>query len=245
MGSLFPFQINFFVCDAPARSFCKGTKLHSGYHSCERCCTKGVQCQNRIVYPNLDCAKRTDGEFAAMSYQGTHQLRHTLLVNRGINCVSQFVLDSMHLVYQGVVKRMLEWWCNPSKLQCRLSNKQRTLVSNTMIRFNGQLPREFARQPRSLKNLARWKATEFREFLHYTGMVALKGVLSKEAYLHFLNLVVAIRLLSDKEFIEKAENVAYSRQLLRYFIIQSGKSDIFGEHFITYNECAWPSIPSG
>ena len=57
------------------------------------------------------------------------------------------------------------------------------------------MPSEFARQPRSLQELDRWKATEFRQFLLYTGPVVLKGIVSKELFQHFLTLNVAMTIL--------------------------------------------------
>ena len=61
----------------------------------------------------------------------------------------------------------------------------------------GKLPSEFARQPRSLAELDRWKATELRNFLLYTGPVVLKGIIDVNQYRHFLSFSVAIRLLRE------------------------------------------------
>lgn len=54
-----------------------------------------------------------------------------------------------------------------------------------MTSLNGKMPREFARQPMSLDYLDKWKATEFRQFLLYTGPVVLKSVVSADTYHHF------------------------------------------------------------
>ena len=61
--------------------------------------------------------------------------------------------------------------------------------------LNGKMPSEFARQPRRLQELDRCKATEFRQFLLYTGHVVLKGIVSKELFQHFLTLNVAMTIL--------------------------------------------------
>lgn len=48
-----------------------------------------------------------------------------------------------------------------------------------------------------------FKATEFRVFLLYTGMVVLKNTVAKNVYNMFMLLSIGIRILSDdKEFRE-------------------------------------------
>ena len=73
-------------------------------------------------------------------------------------------LDYMHLVCLGVTRKMLS--------------------------FAGKMPFEFARHPRSLSDLDRWKATELRQFLLYTGPIVLKKVVKPEVYEAFVILSV-------------------------------------------------------
>ena len=111
---------------------------------------KGARVENRICYPHLDAPLRSDEGLSKMEYRAednktTHQLRRKSLIDHNIGCVSMFVLDSMHLVYQGVVKRLLEWLTSSSMpRQYRLSQLLQDMVSEHLLRYNGKLPREFA-----------------------------------------------------------------------------------------------------
>ena len=172
------FSLDKFICDAPARAFLKGIKGHCGYYGCERCVVKGEH-EGRIIFLQTTCDKHNDEEFSSLLYMGSHQKERTILLDYGINCVNGFILDSMHLVFLGVTKRLLEFITSGPRC-CKISNTQSQMLSEALVAYNGKLPREFARQPRSLDYLSRWKATEFREFLLYTGIIVLKKVLSED-----------------------------------------------------------------
>ena len=61
------------------------------------------------------------------------------------------------------------------------------------------MPSEFSRQPRSLKDLDRWKATEFRQFLLYTGPIVLQDIISDNVYEHFLALSMTLTILQQSD----------------------------------------------
>ena len=60
----------------------------------------------------------------------------------------------MHLVCLGVMKRILIMWIK-GPLQCRLGSRDIGEISNQVIGLKDFIPCEFARKPRSLKDIDR------------------------------------------------------------------------------------------
>ena len=132
----------------------------------------------------------------------------------------------------GVVKRIL-WFLKQGPKECKLSQRQWSEISDNLCLLSGKLPSEFARQPRSLRELERWKATEFRQFLLYTGPIVLKQVVSKELYNHFMSLNVGVSILLEANDNKRTAYLDYAEELLKYFV--DNCSAIYGERFTVYN----------
>ena len=101
------------------------------------------------------------------------------------NVISTFVIDYMHLVYLRVVRNILNYLKKGPV--GKISALQLREISDRLIMLNGKMPSECARQARSLHELHRWKATQFRQFLLYTGHIDLRRIVSKELFQHFFN----------------------------------------------------------
>ena len=217
-----------FICDAPARAFLKCTKLHNAYNACERCTTRGTW-DGRVIFDELNAPLRTDENFANSMYLD-HQIGVSPLASLAVPIVTSFVLDYMHLVCLGVVRRMIMFWkSGPKKI--RLGFRLLDDISTALVNCKSYIPREFARQPRSLKEVDRWKATEFRQFLLYTGPVVLKNRLPAHVYSHFMCLSVAMRiLLSDSLCVQYCD---YAKRLLVYFV--DNCSVVYGRIMLVYN----------
>ena len=231
-GKRMSVSIEHFSCDVPARAFLKCSKGHSGYFSCERCDVRGAVVEGRMTFATVDNTKRTDAGFHAMQYDGTHQLGRSPLLDIDFPCVSGFSLDYMHLVCLGVVRRMLTYLKKGPRL-CRLSKHQLGRINESLQEFRGQLPSEFARQPRGLDDLDHWKATEFRQFLLYTGPLVLKDVLAPEVFQHFLKLSVGISILLDSDDNRRHHYLDFSSALLSSFVLTC--PEIFGPTFSVFN----------
>lgn len=91
--------------------------------------------------------------------------------------------------------------------------------------------KEFVRKPRHMTEMERWKGTELRQFLLYTGPIVLLNVLPKHMYMHFLALSVAIRILSGEKWCQTLNQ--YAHELLTWFVTEYKK--IYGDHNVIYN----------
>ena len=157
-------NITAFVCNRPARQFLRSIKSHNACYSCEGCLVYG-RWQVRVVFDKTNCSLRTNQSFINQGCHD-HQIGNTHLIDSGIDCIMQFPLDYMHLVCLSVMKRVLLFWKESPRL-FRLAPFQINQISERLKNMTGLMPSEFARQPRGLDELRRWKATELRAFLLY------------------------------------------------------------------------------
>lgn len=154
----------------------------------------------------------------------------SVLENLSIGMVSQIPLDYMHLVCLGVTKKVLQLWMK-TKRTVGLSTENLLSTSDRLIAIRPYIPAEFARKPRSLQDLDRWKATKFRQFLLYTAVVVLKSIMPPTYYDHFVSLSVAIRILDDHDLCKSLN--AYTNSLLVWFVSNFGQ--LYGKKHISYN----------
>lgn len=229
-------RIHCFSCDAPARSFICGIVGHTGYYACPKCVTRGQYYtkpgakKGRVVYPDMDAALRSHQSFMDREHPNHHNTR-TVLEDLNIDMVADIPFDYMHLVCLGVMRKLLKHWVSRTTSRHLITQADLAEISRRLIALRKSVPREFSRLPRPLAELSRWKATEFRQFLLYTGPIILQDVLPKPLYDHFLCLHVAIKILVSKKYCIMFN--AYSKHLIRHFVKESEK--LYGRHFISYN----------
>ncbi|CAN8023124.1 unnamed protein product, partial [Ixodes persulcatus] len=144
--------------------------------------------------------------------------------------VSQFPYEYMHLVSLGVVRKLLLLWMRGSIPKCRVSSRVILEISRSLSRLAAGICCEFSRKPWSLSDVNRWKATELRQFLLYTGPVVLKS-LERKKQEHFLVFLVAISLLATPQLCY--EHNGYAQKLLLFFVEQF--SFLYGKETVSYN----------
>ena len=230
MGRNYTLVLGSLVCDAPARAYLKCVKGHSGYYSCERCEQKGVyHASGRLTLPEMAAPERSHQSFSSQRNESHHNGISPLL-SLPIDLVRGVPLDYMHLCCLGVMRMMIRLWL-AGPLATRLSAITVQMISERLCRLRSCIPRMFARKPRSLNEFRMWKATEFRQFLLYTGMVALKGAVPLEMYELFLLYSSAMCILLNPKLAR--EYSCYAKELLSAFV--KNFSELFGSQFVVYN----------
>lgn len=225
---LYRINLDAVICDAPARAFIKRCKLHNAYHCCERCMQRGEWC-GKVYLPNLSAPLRTDENFKSREDED-HHTGVSPFSDLAVGMVTQFPLDYMHLVCLGVVRRMLDQWMHGPR-SSKMSQNSLDAITAKLAEIRPNIPRDFARKPRSLSEFKHWKATELRLFLIYTGPVVLKGFLSPDMYSNFIDLSVAIRLLLSPSLCEKY--LDFAAHLLKHFVDSFGT--LYGRNQLVYN----------
>lgn len=229
-GTLFPIRFQALIADAPPKSYVCQTKGHTGYNSCSKCLTEGIYISNRIAFPDLNCAKRTDESFKNQSDDSYHAGTSVLSEIPHFGPVSAIPLEYMHLVCLGIILKMIKnWLSGPVKNRVRLPACSILEISQQLRSMRAFTPAEFCRKPRGLTEIAHWKATEFRMFLLYVGVLVLREALSPEFFLHFKKLYVAIRLY----ILARPGDIEIAESLLKEFIVSFGL--IYGKESISHN----------
>jgi len=168
---LLQFSISQVVCDAPAKAFVLNVKYFNAYHSCNSCLEEGEFINRRMSFLGIDAQLRTNESFRSKSDESYHKGPCPLEV-LPINMTSVIVLDYMHNVCLGVVKRLIEIWVKGNK-EFRLVKEKKDKINNELKNIRPYLPSELSRLPRPLDDIEYYKATELRTFLLYTGQIVL------------------------------------------------------------------------
>jgi hypothetical protein len=218
------------VCDTPARAFIKNIKGHSGYHECDKRCQERVFYERRMTFPETKATLRTDAFFLAMEDEDHHAGPSPFCEFSSVDMISKFPLDYMHLICLGVMRKLLNLWVK-GPLHIRIGTLAVRHLSDALIICRDQVPCEFTRKPRRVNELDRWKATEFCQFLLYTGPLVLHDVLSLEMYSNFVLLYVSMHILLSPLFCSQYCN--FASDLLQPFVKNVG--EIYGNEALTYN----------
>ncbi len=226
-GKYFPVKIKAFICDAPAMILC--IKAYSSErYGCARCTGFGTflgELRTNVSFRNKQCVAH-------------HHCRSILENLHYLDMVKDIPIDPMQLLDLGVMKKILVFIFGTDRKKRNFQNV--TLHHTTVALVDSFITKqlaafisriEFARTPRSIKELPLWKASEFRTFLHYLGVVIFQRFLCPAFYDHFLLLHVAVKLLSYEP--RCVTDNAFANALLFRFVTQA--TTLYSHLFMSYN----------
>jgi len=133
-------------------------------------------------------------------------------------------LDYIHILLLGGTKRLL---CNrrygwifgkpPHKLSAKNVITNLTDITNFLFKLRKYIPCKFSRKTRSIVEYKRYKATEFRLFLLYTGPIVLRQVLPSKVYNNFITLSLASTILISNCHSKYEHFISYAHELINSF----------------------------
>lgn len=192
---------------------------------------------NGVMYfvETENLVKRTNDSFRN-KFHLEHHVGETLFINiPGFNIIDNVPLDYMHNLLLGGTKRLL---CNkrygwifgkpPHKLRAKDVND----ITNLLFKLRKYILCEFSRKTRCIVECKRYKATEFRLFLLYTGPIVLRQVPPK-VYNNFITLSLASTILISNHYSKYEHFISYAHELMKHFLTNC--IQIYGPDFISYN----------
>jgi hypothetical protein len=216
-GRILPVRIEGLICDTPAKSYVTNTLGHAGFESCYKCVIVGQSVNGTTCFPELECVLRTDEGFRAQSQKRHHHGHSELERLLHFDMITNVPYDTLHLSHIGVAKKKLQYLFRASYV--RLSTLIIQEVSDKILTLVPFIPSEFARKPRGIEFLEKFKGTEYRQIILYTAPIILLPMLqdpkNKDNYIHVLTLQVALRILTGQP---TRDMINYSRQLLHHFV---------------------------
>lgn len=128
------------------------------------------------------------------------------------------------------MKRLLFGWRDGTFRNSDTKWPARTTLQISEFLLTCKMPSEIHRAVRGLDCLAHWKGTEYRTFLHYVGIIALKEHLPVDVYEHFLVLFCAVTICSSKQYfcLLPAAEIMFNHYI-------EGFREIYGEQYMTSN----------
>lgn len=230
------------VADGTARPFLTRSMQFNGKCGCGHCEHEGIEVKKgrgRVrVYPiriplppdrthsqNLEYADAaTNNNPAGAPVRGVKGPTWLYLVP-SFDVVDGLIPDSMHAVFIGIVGQFLKLWLKSTRnapYHVRVERFDQIIAST-------KVPAEVEKLPRMSDN--KWKAQEKRNFLFFYSVPALRLLLEQKYYQHWMLLVNAIRLVSKKEFLDDAIDIAII--LANEFVLRTER--LYGIHEVSYN----------
>lgn len=232
-GNKLAYKLRTFIADAPARAFSLSHVAHNARVPCLRCWVSGEYLGPGImVFRGVDHRPRTNEEYSSRIDGEHHKEGECPLGRLPMNFVSQTVFDYMHLVCLGVMEKILQGiidgkYGKPAKL----SGPFIKMLSARLEQVKEFCPKDFARKPVDISKHGKYKATELRQILVYSGPAIFHGLVNSAVYVHFLLLHTAMRIYTDP--LCAGNEITLAEKLIRVFVLRA--EEVYNVKFLSYN----------
>lgn len=240
-------EITLVSCDSPARADLMALMNPSGYNACPCCHHPGVSIRGQSGKSYVRYCK-LDYEPQIRTERETVQIVQAILAGRneptlgfkaippmvafdGFDLINGFVIDYLHCVDLGVMKRLFDLWTGKFKTATYKPPSKRN-ISILEDRLNRLKPiSEFSRLPKNASDRSFWKGALYNELLLYYLYFALHGILPYEELVAFRKLSAGMYILMQKQITDV--DVTRAERLLNEFVVKF--ESIYGADAITMN----------
>lgn len=233
LGVKIPINLRAFIADAPARAFALCHNNHKSTAPCSGCYVTGKSLGRGVmVYKGVGHDLRNDVDYRARTDGEHHNETSSPLFRLPVDLVNSTVFDSMHLVYLGIMEKLMQAWHDGKfSNEVKLTPQKIKLLISRLKQVKNFCPSDFARKPWKLWKHHSFKATEHRQILLYTGPAIFNGIVNPAAYTHFLLLHTFMRLLTKPH--PEALDIDIAETCTKIFV--SRAEEIYGSTFLSYN----------
>lgn len=205
-------RVLIFSCDSPARTAMQNFVGPMGYYGCPYCNQKGVPVNNlstgiTVRYTQeRNMQLRTHDETIKLmkrfengqrnNLKGIKGVSAILQFPRGFDIINSFAIDYMHGVALGIVKDLIKIWLgkrkipNPPYKEYKLTPQKIELLKDRIIKLKPT--NNFRRLPRSILDIADYKASEVMHCLFYYLRYSVVGLLNTKIVKNFEKLSAGI-----------------------------------------------------
>lgn len=107
-NTCFKIKVKLYICDCPGRTYVKQVKGHAASNGCERCHQTGKKINDHLIYSKTKDILRTDQTFRLQLDPDYHH-GESPLSELAVDFIKDFVLDELHLLDGGAMKKFLEY----------------------------------------------------------------------------------------------------------------------------------------
>lgn len=220
------FEVKYFVCDAPMRSFIRGQLGHGAKMACDYCLASAKTYMQRRVWgaDTVSKPKRQMGQIHTLlqeKSQGVEgaqeKLRRYGYVDKSVildvfpdfELILKVPVDPMHLLYLGMARAMVELTFNvgdkrPTKCHMALLNPD--IMKNDLQRI--RTPSEMTRKPRCI-NYKNFKCQEWRNYVQVYFPTFISHITDRRVKKIWLGFVFLCRAYSlDDDLFKKIREPA-------------------------------------
>ena len=232
------------IADAPERALLLNMNRFNGKFSCIMCMQEGENLNkdkrgnnHKFPYNTEQMKVRTQSKYLQQVNESVKYkkcvdgIKGASYLSNWIHLPSNIIIDYMHACLLGTTKQMLNLWLSSR------NNKEPFYLGRKIKRIDEILmkvkfPIEFPRKQRSIsENISYFKASEYRNFLFYTGIAVLRDFLPKNYYNHFVEYVIFMRLLCNINC--QHEHILTSFNIINTFMQKFEK--FYGKTNMTFN----------